>query len=293
MKVHLVDGTYELFRAFFGVKRTVRAPDGRDVGATQQLMRSMLRLLTEPGVTHVAAAFDTVVESFRNQLYDGYKTGDGIDPALFDQFPLAERATRAMGIVTWSMIEFEADDGLATGAAAYSQDPRVEQVVICSPDKDLSQCVQGDLVVTHDRMRDRVLNEQAVIDKFGVPPASIPDWLALVGDSADGFAGIPRWGAKGAATVLARYRHIDAIPDHADDWDIKVRGAKGLADNLRCARHNANLFRTLAVLRTDVPIDEGLDELRWRGPSRRQLEPLCEEIGMRADFLARIPRWSD
>jgi 5'-3' exonuclease len=290
MKVHLVDGTYELFRAFYGVKRTERAPDGRDVGATRQLMRSLLTLLAERDVSHVAAAYDTVIESFRNELFDGYKTGDGIDPDLWAQFPLAERATAALGIVVWGMVDFEADDAIAAGAAKYAADARVEQVVICSPDKDMSQCIRGDRIVARDRMRNTMRNAAGVIEKFGVPPASIPDWLALVGDSADGIPGIPRWGAKGAATVLMHYGHIEAIPDSADAWAIKVRGAASLAESLCAARQDALLYRTLATLRTDVPLAESLDDLAWRGADRALLEPLCRELGYE-QLLEQVPRF--
>jgi 5'-3' exonuclease len=292
MKVHLVDGTYELFRAFYGNKHSERAPDGRDLGATRQLMRSMLTLLSERDVTHVASAFDTEIESFRNRLFDGYKSGEGIDADLKAQFPLAERATAAMGIVVWGLIEFEADDGIAAGVAKYALDERVQQVVICSPDKDMSQCVIGDRVVARDRMRNIIRNEQGVIDKYGVAPASIPDWLALVGDSADGIPGIPRWGAKGAAQVLQRYRFISEIPDDAADWDIKVRGAASLANNLREQRTDAVLYRKLATLRTDVPLNESLDDLEWRGADRAELALLCAELGYE-EFLDQIPKWRE
>ncbi|HUH05103.1 MAG TPA: 5'-3' exonuclease H3TH domain-containing protein [Kofleriaceae bacterium] len=280
MKIHLVDGTYELFRAYYGPPSAL-GPDGTEVGATRALLRSMASLLREPEVTHVAVAFDHVIESFRNDLFAGYKTGDGIEPALRDQFELAEQATRALGMITWPMIEHEADDALATGAARYSADPRVEQVVICSPDKDLSQCVRGDHVVTKDRMRGIVRDEAAIIEKFGVGPASIPDYLALVGDSADGFPGLPRWGPKSASTVLARYLHLEAIPDAAADWDIKVRGADGLAATLRERRADAMLYRTLATLRDDSPITEQVDDLAWRGAPRAELEAFCARLGER------------
>src|SRR4051794_23094986 len=224
MKIHLVDGTYELFRAFYG-SPPKQSSDGAEVGAVRGLLRSMLVLLAEPDVTHVAIAFDHVIESFRNNLYAGYKTGEGIDPALYSQFGLAEDATRALGLVTWPMIEFEADDAIATAALRFAESPAVEQVVICSPDKDLTQCVRGERIVCRDRMRGTTLTETGVIEKFGVPPASIPDWLALVGDSADGFPGIPRWGAKSAAAVLAVYGNLEAIPANSAAWTAKVRGA--------------------------------------------------------------------
>jgi 5'-3' exonuclease len=278
VRVHVVDGTYELFRAYFGAP-SVTAPDGREVGATRALLRNLAGLVRYEGATHVGVAFDHVIESFRNDLYLGYKTGAGIEPALLGQFELAERAAAALGMVVWSMVEFEADDALAAAAARFAEDPAVEQVVIASPDKDLSQCVRAARVVCVDRLRKKTLDEAGVIAKFGVPPASIPDWLALVGDSADGYPGLPRWGAKSAATVLAHWQHIERIPDRERDWVVSVRGAAALAESLRNGRVEAALYRTLATLRTDVPLAESLDDMRWRGPRREQLEPLCAEIG--------------
>ncbi len=278
MKVHLVDGTYELYRAFYG-SPPKRASDGAEVGAIRGLLRSMLVLLGEPDVTHVAIAFDHVIESFRNQLYAGYKTGEGIDADLYSQFGPAEEATRALGMVTWPMIEFEADDAMATAALRFAKAPAVEQVVICSPDKDLTQCVSGDRIVCRDRMRGTTLTDVGVVEKFGVPPESIPDWLALVGDSADGFPGIPRWGAKSAAAVLAVYKKLEAIPDDPNTWTAKVRGAAVLADNLRAGRADAELFRTLATLRFDAPLTESLDDLRWRGPDVAALTKLAARLG--------------
>jgi 5'-3' exonuclease len=278
MKVHLVDGTYELYRAFYGTPPK-RASDGAEVGAVRGLLRSMLVLLGEPDVTHVAIAFDHVIESFRNDLYPGYKTGEGIDADLYSQFGPAEEATRALGIVTWPMIEFEADDAIATAALKFSKSPAVEQVVICSPDKDLTQCVSGDRIVCRDRMRGSTLTDVGVVEKFGVPPESIPDWLALVGDSADGFPGIARWGAKSAAAVLAVYKKLEAIPDDPNSWTAKVRGAAVLADNLRAGRANAELFRTLATLRFDAPLAESLDDLRWKGPDVAALTKLADRLG--------------
>jgi 5'-3' exonuclease len=289
MRVHLVDGTYELFRAFYGAPPR-RSPSGREVGATQQLLRSTLALV-QGGATHIAAAFDTVIESFRNELFPGYKTGEGLESKLADQFPLAERATHALGIVTWGMIEFEADDALATAAARFAQDERVDQIVICSPDKDLAQCVRGERVVLRDRMRKKTLDEAGVVAKYGVPPASIADWLALVGDNADGYPGIARWGAKSAAQVVARYGSIDAIPDDERAWDIQVRGAAQLAANLREHRREAELYRTLARLREDAPLAESLDDIAWRGARKDELEPLVAELGMNEQFLAQVPAW--
>ena len=231
MKVHLVDGTFELFRAYYGSPSSVTA-DGFEIGAVRGLLRSMLALLGEPGVTHVAIAFDHVIESFRNELYPGYKTGDGMDPKLFAQFGPAEDACRALGIVTWPMIEFECDDALAAGAARFAASAEVEQVVICTPDKDLAQCVTGNRVVCLDRMRRKLLDEAGVHAKFGVGPKSMPDWLALVGDSADGYPGIARWGAKSAGAVLAVYEHLERIPDDPRSWSVAVRGADALAREL-------------------------------------------------------------
>lgn len=278
MQVHLVDGTYELFRAFYGAP-SATAPDGSEVGATRGLLRSLAALLREPGVTHVACAFDTVIESFRNELFAGYKTGFGIDPALWAQFALAERAAHALGIVVWPMREFEADDALATGAARFAAVPGVERVVLCTPDKDLAQCVCGDRVVCLDRRKKVVLDEGGVVAKFGIAPPSIPDWLALVGDSSDGIPGIARWGEKSAATVLAHYRHLEAIPAAAADWAVTVRSAAALAQSLTAARDDALLYRRLATLRRDVPLPEALDDLRWRGHRTDDLASLCREIG--------------
>jgi 5'-3' exonuclease len=291
MNIHLVDGTYELFRQFYGAPEA-SAPDGREVGATRGLLRTLLALLRDPETTHVAVAFDRVIESFRNELFDGYKRGDDINPALWAQFPLAERAARALGVACWPMVEFEADDALATGAARWAGASGVEQVRICSPDKDLAQCVRGRRVVLLDRRRKLILDEAGVIEKYGVPPASIPDWLALVGDDADGIPGIPRWGRKSAAAVLARYRAIDAIPDDADTWDVKVRGAAALAGSLRDRREEALLYRRLTTLRLDVPLAETLDDLRWRGALRVELERLCEELG-EEQVPRRVSVWRD
>jgi 5'-3' exonuclease len=291
MKVHLVDGTYELFRAYYGAPPAHDA-SGRPVGAIRGLLATLLSLLREPEVTHVACAFDHVIESFRNALFDGYKTGEGIDPDLLAQFEPAERATAALGIVVWPMVEFETDDALATAAARFRDSPGVEQVVICSPDKDLSQCVVGERVVCRDRLRRTDRDEAGVVAKFGVPPASIPDFLALVGDSADGIPGVPGWGAKSAGAVLARYRTLEAIPDDAASWNVAVRGRERLAASLRERREDAVLYRRLATLRTDVPLTERLADLEWRGARRADLESLCREIGA-ADLLGRVSRWRE
>jgi 5'-3' exonuclease len=279
MKVHLIDGTYELFRAHYGAP-SATSPAGQEVGATRGLLRSMAALLRKKDVTHVAFAFDTTVESFRNELFDGYKTGEGMEPALFAQFPLAERGARALGMTTWSMVDFEADDALATGALRYAQDPRVEEVLICSPDKDLGQLLDNERIHSYDRMRERIYDRAGIVEKFGVEPESIPDYLALVGDSADGIPGLTRWGAKSTATVLSHYKRIEDIPDDESEWPFKVRGAANLAKVLREDREAAMLYKKLATLRSDVPIAESLDEICWQGPDHKALEALCEELGM-------------
>ncbi len=289
MRVHLIDGTYELFRTHFGAP-PAKGNDGAEVGAVRGLLRTLLLLLRQPDVTHVACAFDHVIESFRNDLFDGYKTSAGVPEELLAQFPLAEEVSRALGIVTWPMVELEADDALATAAARFAADPRVEQVVLGTPDKDLAQCVIGDRVVLWDRRRELVLDEGAVREKYGVAPASIPDWLALVGDAADGIPGLPQWGAKSSAAVLSHFRTIEAIPDDPAAWPIKVRGAASLAATLASRRADAILYRRLATLRRDADLPETLDDLEWRGADRHALEALCDTIGERAS-LARVPRW--
>ena len=263
MQVHLIDGTYELFRHFYGVPPAKNA-GGHEVGAARGVVSSMLGLL-EGGATHVAIATDRVIESFRNELWPGYKDGSEIDPALYSQFPLVEEALASAGFVVWPMMEYEADDALASGATMAAADPRVERVFICTPDKDLSQCVEGERVVQFDR-RQRVLRDEAgVVEKFGVGPAAIPDWLALVGDSADGFPGIRGFGAKTAAAVLARYGRIEDIPPNGNDWDVPVRGAARLADTLRKGLDDALLFRRLATLVQEAPVSATVDELAWSG----------------------------
>lgn len=289
MDVHLIDGTYELFRCYFGAPPAT-APDGREVGATRGLARSLAAWLRSGEVTHAACAFDTVIESFRNDLFAGYKTGEGIDPVLFAQFPLAERAVAALGITVWSMVEFEADDALAAGAAKYSAAKGVERVLLCSPDKDLAQCVRGEAIVGYDRSKKIVLDHAGVVAKFGVEPASIPDLLALVGDTADGIPGLPRWGMKSASTVLAAYKTVEQIPDDAAKWTVKVRGAASLAESLAAGREDAKLYKRLATLRTDVPLAEPLSCIEWRGADRRELTALAEEIGDRG-LLERVTRW--
>jgi 5'-3' exonuclease len=278
MQVHLIDGTFELFRAYFAVPKSQNAT-GTEVGAARGLLRSFAALLGAGEVTHVACAFDHVIESFRNELFDAYKTGDGIDPDLYSQFGLAERVTRALGIVTWPMIEFEADDAIATAAHRFAQHPLVTRVVIASPDKDLTQCLVEANVVCWDRLRNSWLDAAGVLTKFGVRAESIPDYLALVGDSADGIPGVPRWGAKSAGAVLAEYLHLEHIPTSASAWRVKVRGAEALSQSLEAMREAALLYRRLATLRRDVPLTEELDDLRFVGAPEAELRALCEELG--------------
>jgi 5'-3' exonuclease len=278
MFVYLVDGTYELYRAFYGSPGSKNRA-GMEVAATRTLLRSFAGLLREPEVTHIAVAFDTVIESFRNQLFPGYKTGEGIDPALWAQFPLAERATRALGMVTWSMIDFETDDALATFAARAALEPEVQQVRICSPDKDFCQCVRGERVVLYDRKKRLITDEPGVFTRLGVTPAQVPSYLALVGDTADGIPGVPRWGEKSASRVLGHYGSLAAIPREAS-WDLTLRGADALRTELAAAGEQVILYETLARLRLDVPLAESLADLAWRGPRSDELRALCTELDM-------------
>jgi 5'-3' exonuclease len=288
MKIYLVDGTYELFRNHFGAPPK-KAADGQEVGATLGLLRSLLMLLTSPGVTHVACAFDHVIESFRNDLFPGYKNGAGVDAALKAQFPLAEEAVSALGVVVWPMVEFEADDALASATACFKNEKTVEQILICSPDKDLAQLVAGSRIVSWDRRRDIVLDEAGVMEKFGVRPQSIPDWLALVGDAADGYPGIPGWGAKSAAAVLARYEHLEAIPEDPQTWGLGASRAARLAESLAQHSSEALLYRQLATLREDVPLQEKPGDLEWQGAYER-LKEVCRRLGDE-NFSKRISRW--
>ena len=265
MEVHLVDGTYELFRHFYALP-SARDVNGFEVGAARGVLASVLGMI-QGGATHVAVATDYVIESFRNNLYYGYKTGAGIDPDLLSQFRLLEDTMAAAGVVVWPMVEFEADDALAAGAEAASQDPRVERVLICTPDKDLAQCVRDTRVVQLNRRKREILDEDAILRKFGVRPVSIPDYLALVGDTADGYPGLPGWGVKSSSAVLAKFGHIEAIPADHREWRVNVNGASGLAETLVRERENALLFRTLARLRTDIKLFDDVDELRWKGPT--------------------------
>lgn len=275
VKVFLIDGTYELFRQFYG--RPGHLNKGlEEVGAVRGVLGSTLQLIEE-GATHIGVATDQVIESFRNHLYGSYKTGEGIDPSLKAQFPVLEEALMAMGVATWPMIEQEADDGLASAAKVAAADPNVEQVVIMTPDKDLAQCVTGSRVVQVDRRNNKVFDVEGVKEKFGVYPHSIPDYLALVGDSADGFPGLKGWGAKSTASVLAHYEHIENIPDDVADWEISCRGAGTLASVLRANRKEADLFKVLATLRTDPPVVNTVEEMRWNGPTE-EFEQVCNRL---------------
>ena len=287
MRVFLVDGTYELFRHYYGVPPHTTA-EGAEVAATRGVLWSMVRLL-EQGVTHLGVATDHVIESFRNSLWPAYKSSAGLDPRLLGQFGLVEVALQAMGVVVWPMVELEADDALAGAAAAAADDPRVEQVVICTPDKDLGQCVRGRRVVQLDRRRMVVYDEAGVTAKFGVGPASIPDYLALVGDSADGYPGLPGWGARSAAAVLAHYGTIEAIPDAPGQWAVALRNRPALAATLRAQRRLALLFKDLATLRDDRSLLPEVEALRWTGPTPLFAE-VCERIDARslATAAARV-----
>ncbi len=283
VRAHLVDGTFELFRAFFGAPPATA--NGQEVGATRGLVRGLAAWLRSGEVTHLGIAFDHVIESFRNDLFAGYKTGEGMEPALASQFGLAEDAARALGLVVWPMIEFEADDALASAAAQLEARPEVAQVVIASPDKDLTQCVRGQRVITLDRLRKTTFDHDGVIAKLGVEPASVPDYLALVGDDADGVPGLPRWGARSAAQVLAHYRHLEHIPDDAGRWQVQVRGAAALASVLAGSRADALLYRQLTTLRVDAPVDAAPAVLAWRGVDAGALEVLSDRLG--TDVSAR------
>lgn len=263
MDVYLVDGTYELFRHYYALPKR-RNREGREVAAVRGVLASMLSLIRE-GATHLGVATDQVIESFRNDLWPGYKTGEGIEPELKAQFPLLEEALTDLGIVVWPMVEFEADDAMASAAALAAQDERVGRVILCTPDKDLAQCVRGERVVQMDRRKRVTRDEGGVVTKFGVSPASIPDYLALVGDAADGFPGLKGWGARSAAAVLRRWGHFETIPKDWREWEVSVASPKALAETLEREWEAALLFRTLATLKTDIPLFDSVDELRWTG----------------------------
>jgi 5'-3' exonuclease len=281
--VYLIDGTYELFRHYYALP-SARDRDGHEVAAVRGVLASVLGMI-KSGVTHIAVATDHVIESFRNDLWHGYKTGDGIPPDLWAQFPLLEDTLAAAGVVVWPMVEFEADDALAAGAALASRDPGVNRVVICTPDKDLTQCVRGERVVQLNRRTRVTLDEAGVIRKFGVAPESIPDYLALVGDAADGYPGLPGWGAKSTAAVLAKFLHIESIPEDSGEWHVNATNGAGLAAMLRRERDQALLFRTLATLRTDIDLFHDVEELRWQGPSGR-----LDAIAKRLDETTAGPK---
>ena len=294
MKLHLVDATFELFRAYYS-RPPRRAPDGRPVNAVQGLVDSMLSLLREPDVSHIGAATDHVIESWRNDLYPGYKSSAGVDPDLLAQFVDAERALDALGIPVWPMVEDEADDAIAAAVHRFSDDPALEQTLICSVDKDLGQLVRGDRVVLRDRMRRVTYDEAGIRAKFGVAPTSIPDYLALVGDSSDGFPGLPGWGARSAATVLAKFGRLEAIPDSVLEWELDLRNASRLAATLQAQRADAFLYRRLATLNADAAIDGAtltLDDLAWGGVPRDRFLAICDELGFDT-VRERVHRWSD
>src|SRR5437762_2043600 len=284
MNVYLIDGTYELFRHFFAVPATAD-PNGQEIGAVRGVLTSVLSMI-ERGATHIGVATDHVVESFRNDLYPGYKTSEGVAPELLSQFPVLEEALEAMGVKVWPMIYFEADDALASAAGKAAQDDRVGQVLICTPDKDLSQCVVGTRIVQLDRRRDILRDEAGVVAKFGVKPQSIPDYLAVVGDSADGFPGVSGWGSKAAALTLSQYPHLENIPKDWREWHPSIRKARLLAESLFDAWNDALLFRTLATLRLDVPVFDTVEDLRWKGP-RLNFEQRCQRMKS-PDLLGRV-----
>jgi 5'-3' exonuclease len=283
VQIHLFDGTYELFRAWFGAPPAQH--EGKEVAAARTFLRSLAGTMRANKVTHGGVAFDHVIESFRNDLFDGYKTGEGLDPRLMAQFEIAERCAVALGLVAWPMIEFEADDAIATAAARTAADPRVTQVRIAAVDKDMCQCIAGTHVVRWDRWKDEILDEAGVIAKHGVRPESIADWLALVGDTADGIPGIAGWGNKSAAKLLMKFTAIEAIPDDHLKWGVDVRGAEKLAASLREGRTDAMLYKKLATLRLDCPIPCSVDELEWKGPDRAAIDALCVELGLPADII--------
>jgi len=283
LEIYLVDGTYELFRHYYALP-SARDADGREVAAVRGVLASVLGMV-KAGATHIAVATDHIIESFRNDLWPGYKTSEGIEPDLWAQFPLLEEVLAAAGIVVWPMIEFEADDALAAAALSAARDKRVDRVIVCTPDKDLGQCVQGTRIVQLHRRTNVTLDEAGIIQKFGVPPSSIPDYLALVGDSADGYPGLQGWGAKSSATVLAKFLKLENIPADWNDWQLKVASARTLADTLVRDRERALLFRTLATLRTDIKLFEDIEQLRWIGP-----DSAFDQLAARLDAARTEPK---
>jgi 5'-3' exonuclease len=290
VQVHLVDATFELFRAYYS-RPEERSPDGVPVNAVRGLIDSLLSLLREPDVTHVGCATDHVIESWRNDVFAGYKSSAGMPPDLLSQFGLAEIAIQAMGMTCWPMVTDEADDALAAVTARIATDPRVDQIVICSVDKDLSQCVEGERIVLRDRMRKITYDEAGVIAKFGVRPMSIPDYLALVGDSSDGYPGLPGWGARSAAAVLFRWGHLEAIPDDPLTWDVDVRGVGRLALTLRERWDEVQLYRRLATLNREADAPGTVDDLAWEGVVREPFELLCAKLGFES-IPGRVHRWA-
>jgi 5'-3' exonuclease len=285
LDIYLVDGTYELFRHYYALP-SARDSDGREVAAVRGVLASVLGMMKD-GATHIGVATDHVIESFRNQLWTDYKTSEGVEPDLLAQFPLLEDVLSAAGIVVWPMVEFEADDALAAAAVKAADDPRVERVIICTPDKDLAQCVRGTRIVQLNRRTRVTLDEVGVSQKFGVSPASIPDYLALVGDSADGYPGLKGWGAKSSAAVLAKFVHLESIPSDYREWHVNATNASALADTLSRERERALLFRTLATLRTDIQLFDNVDQLRWNGPT-----PAFADLAARLDAAQTEPRKS-
>ncbi|MFN8425970.1 MAG: 5'-3' exonuclease H3TH domain-containing protein [Anaerolineales bacterium] len=288
MKIHLIDGTYELFRAHFGAPPK-KSLSGQEVGATLGLVRSLLMLLQTEGVTHVAVAFDHVIESFRNKMYAGYKTSAGVDPIILNQFEIAEKAVSALGVPVWSMVKFEADDAIATAVTKFKKEKSVEQVIICSVDKDLTQMVDGKKVICWDRRREIQLDEKGVVEKFGVKPESIPDYLALVGDSADGYPGIKGWGEKSTATILAKYKHIESIPKDPKKIPLSLGRATTLLENLQANYQDALLFKELSTLRQDVPLKESLKDLEWKGATEK-FKRVCVEL-REGRIVERVKKW--
>lgn len=293
MQIHLVDGTYELFRSYYSPRPGSFTRSGRNVGAVVGLVYTLLALLRDEGATHVGCATDHVIRSFRNQLYPGYKSEVGVPQDLLDQFELAERAVSALGLVVWPMVELEADDALATAVDRWADRPEVDRILICTPDKDLAQCVRGEKVVLRDRRRDRTIDQAGVVDRWGVSPASIPDYLALVGDSSDGFPGLSGWGARSAAAVLARFEHLEGIPQAVSEWHVDVRSAGALNATLRSCWDEAVFYRRLATLVPDAPLPQrDPEQLRWLGARRAEFTALCEELDQ--PRLATAPhRWQE